>query len=239
MEYKVVYGIKKGETHEMLGLPCQDSIYKKIIDDRIAVALCDGAGSVEESKYASNFISKTIVEDFINNTESWFSLKDGDLRNRIIEKTEKQIILDANGDKHGDCTLIFFGQYKNKSIIIHIGDGIVLGVSDKKTSVLSKPENGESINETYFLSHPFALEHLRIYNDIPEEYKTIILSSDGAEHMLYDLSEDKEANVTKKMAEWLTEDNLDEANEALDSAINNVFRNYTNDDISIALIKRS
>lgn len=237
-EYKIAYAYLKGESHELANLPCQDSIFGMHDDNKVCVVLADGAGSMPNSEYASNYVTNTLVNDFFNNTYKWIFNGDESLKERIIELTERQIVSETQ-DKHADCTMLLFGQYKDESLIVHIGDGIVLGVSDETTDVLSWPENGQAINETFFLSGKQAKSHLRIYRNIDNKYKTIILSSDGAESVLYNMKDNKEAMASRKMASWLVEANEQEATEALENAMNNVIKNNTNDDISIAIIKRS
>ena len=81
--------------------------------------------------------------------------------------------------------------FENTALIAHVGDGAVLTGSveyseDKailnKNLNLSEPENGEYKNETYFVTVPFWLKHLRI--KVVPKTDWLIAGTDGGIDLL-------------------------------------------------------
>jgi serine/threonine protein phosphatase PrpC len=92
------------------------------------------------------------------------------------------------------CTLVSLLIGKNVSIAVHIGDGAIfagkstplsescLSINEKVYSSL--PENGEYRNETYFITEPHWLKHLRI--KVFGEIDWFVMGSDGGMDVLCD-----------------------------------------------------
>lgn len=237
-KFKVLSQTQQGYYHQLKDIPCQDYILSVIDKDSICVCLCDGAGSVSDSQIVSQFCCESIIDDFKTHKQEWFSNCNENLAKRIVDLTENKISIEYSQSKHADCTLVLFAQYDNHSLLIHVGDGTALGVSDKETVCLSYPDNNkESVNETRFLSDSNLKNHIHIIRDIADSYDTIIMSSDGASHQLYDFAKDTPVQASEIIREWILADNA-QGIDYLDNAIKNIFSQISNDDISIAIIKR-
>ena len=72
------------------------------------------------------------------------------------------------------------GEY----MTLHLGDGMILAISrehsDMGRTLLSRPENGITSQYTWFTTTDNALLHLRIGFGCAEQYKRIVLLTDGA-----------------------------------------------------------
>lgn len=69
----------------------------------------------------------------------------------------------------------------NDYLIIHLGDGSVVGISrENSTVMLSAPDNGITSQYTWLTTSTDAMKHLRIYKGSIESLKRIVLITDGA-----------------------------------------------------------
>lgn len=246
--FRVIASSTQGKKHKLLNIPCQDSIATMVGDDHVFVALCDGAGSVTDSDKISQFCTQSLSDGFLNEPRAYFKLSDEDLIDKVVNCTQKEIQR-KYGNLNADCTLLLFAQLNDQSIIIHVGDGIILGVNEKETVCLSRPTKGVYANETYFLSCNDISDHIEIIRNIPDTYDTIIMASDGIENNIYDLANDEGVGATQIMRTWIQtspallnmprvmEEKVD-ADELLEKAINGVFAQVADDDISLTVIKR-
>lgn len=167
-----------GSSHLSHGGEKQDSI--AVVENKngnIAFCLSDGAGSSIKSKLSSSITSQFIAErlsklpDMIEQrgTGSW--INDYiiqcviDLRASLFKEFSTYDLLDYH------CTLVSGVLFEKTCLVAHIGDGAVLSgtsVTENSECLLngklyfSEPENGEYINETYFITEPHWLKHLRI-----------------------------------------------------------------------------
>lgn len=233
----VVYNCEVGERHEEIGLPCQDNIAISSEDAKnFVVVLADGAGSVENADIISKIVTRTLTEELSNN-EKLFKLSDGEIQDLVLKVPKVEL---QEKELQADCTLILYVENEeNETMLIHIGDGIALNIKNKETKVLSYPENGDLPNQTFFLSDENAKKHIRIYRNNILSESTIVLSSDGAERLIYDFGKQDCAPAITIMNDWFKETKDTELiSEQLSETITNVLKGYTTDDISIALIKR-
>ena len=60
------------------------------------------------------------------------------------------------------CTLLFYACGGGRFLAGHLGDGLMALVQGEDCRPLSLPENGENPSETWFVTSPDALEHLRL-----------------------------------------------------------------------------
>lgn len=230
---QVAYSCVAGEYHDEVGLPCQDSIAIQNDEYGCYVALADGAGSIQNSEMISKLVTQTIVEKAKD--INLFGMSDEEIIDFVLN-TSKETLKDT--DLKADCTLIFFAENSENSLLIHVGDGIAIGVKKDVADIISYPENGDYTNQTFFLSG-LNNKHIRIARNVDKDYKLIVLSSDGAEHLIYDFHKQEVAPAIAIMQSWFdgTED-VNIINEQLSYAMENLFKTYTDDDMSIALIKR-
>ena len=187
-----------GTSHSSQGEAKQDSV--SVVDDQkgnISFCLSDGAGSSKHSELSSNITAKFMAEALSKlpemieekGTGSW--INDYiiqciiDLRSALY----KEFLTYDLRDYH--CTLVAGILLKDTCLVAHIGDGAVLsGTSTVKDNCiafneklyLSEPENGEYKNETFFLTEPNWLKHLRI--KVIPNVSWLIAGTDGGIDLL-------------------------------------------------------
>ena len=236
-DMKAVCAFTVGEQHIFLGTECQDYAMTAREDDVLCALLADGAGSVEHSEIAARAAVEALCADFMKQPEVWLSMEDSLLKQHIISLSTEAADNAQPGMKP-DCTLLMYGQSGQRSILIHTGDGAAIGCGDRAV-LLSSPENGAEAHLTYFLSGPDTPSHIRIMHDPDESLDTIILTSDGAERMLYDQINGVPANAPMIMAEWIRTSDEETVTEKLQETMETLFRRHSSDDLSIAIIYRS
>lgn len=70
---------------------------------------------------------------------------------------------------------------KNKTcLVVHVGDGAVVGVTENEKKILSYPENGITSDFTYFVNSPNVFSHLRVARTRLDNNEIVIAGTDGA-----------------------------------------------------------
>lgn len=194
----VTRGSVTGTSHTSQGEEKQDSI--AVVEDihgNVSFCLSDGAGSSKNSKFSSSITSQFMAQELSKlpsmieerGTGSW--INDYiiqciiNLRAALYEKFDTYDLRDYH------CTLVSGIFFKNTCLVAHIGDGAVLSGTvslDNNECLLneklyfSEPENGEYKNETYFLTEPNWLKHLRI--KVVPNVSWLIAGTDGGIDLL-------------------------------------------------------
>lgn len=229
--FKISHVEVQGSYHKANDTPCQDktAYFKK--NNCACIALADGAGSRRFSHFGAEIAVTTVCDYFADN--EFFDEAEFCLEIKTALENSNYLFDDLAS------TLLFVVVKDNKAIIGHLGDGIIIGVSNGYAEVLSYPENGEKKNITYFTTEKNMNEHFRIRTMDISDFSdfTFILASDGGEALLYDSSTEKIANAATKIADWLSAGEEDEINEALFSNISSIANTNTFDDISIIELK--
>ena len=233
---KAVCAFTVGDQHTFLGTECQDYAMTARQGDVLCALLADGAGSVEHSEIAARSAVEALCADFMEQPDVWLSMEDSLLKQRIITLSTEAAAKEQPGMRP-DCTLLMYGQAGGRSILIHTGDGAAIGCGAEPV-LLSRPENGSEAHLTFFLSGPDTAAHIRIMHDPDDTLDTIILTSDGAEHMLYDHITGIPANAASIMAEWIRTSDEETVALKLEETMETLFRRHSSDDMSIVIIYR-
>lgn len=182
-----------GSSHEKRGEEKQDSV--NTVKDKkgnIAFCLSDGAGSSKLSKLSSQMTVQHISNTLINLPKEIEKKGVGSWINDFVVRS----ILDLRENFFSEfgtydlrdyhCTLVAGVIFDGNCLLAHIGDGaIIAGTCMNHNSVfalndtlfVSEAENGEYKNETFFVTEPHWLSHLRI-KFVPE-VDWIIAGTDG------------------------------------------------------------
>ena len=167
----------RGSSHEKTGAPCQDESAVKISADGkwVALVVSDGAGTAARADEGSKHVVKHFSEELLKLVKALETQAPGNWVNDfVIEKvleTRKSLRSLAQTDNIRDfnCTLVACLQGPSGGFAIHIGDGTVLGGYSVESNgdcagrlFVSKPENGEYANETFFITEKDWIRHLRI-----------------------------------------------------------------------------
>lgn len=230
-KFSAASAAQAGAYHLLSRTPCQDSVSVFIYEEGICAVLCDGAGSVSRSEVISRSVSAHLCRAVSECFGQWYEADDESIR-KLIAALADEAVKEKDPSLRAECTLILFAAEKDRSMLVHIGDGI----AGDAEHVISLPENGADEWQTFFLSSESALQHIRITRD-PEWKDLLLLSSDGLSSVLYDKVTGRAAPAVGIMREWLQEDAA-EAEARLRKTMHHTFMDYTGDDMSVILICR-
>lgn len=190
MAWRVYAASATGSSHRVDGRPCQDAFAFRVQGDVLVAAVCDGAGSTELGQEGARFLSDGIVQGLLA------QVLDGKLRpdsaneasNALAEaaiaatRNGLQAIADQAGRELASyaATLVAAVVWPGCGHFIHVGDGFaVVRSATDESDVVSLPENGEYINETFFVTSKEWRRHLRTMA-FARPVATVVLMSDGA-----------------------------------------------------------
>ena len=227
----MTFARKIGDQHIKNNKLCEDYVNGKFNNDTAVIALSDGGGS---KKYAletatilvENIITFGLERDIFNATSKDIV----DIMNTALKSAT--LPMEDMG-----ATLLFVVIKDGKYLAGHIGDGVILLKDNGEFRLLSEPENGEYLNQTYFL--PISIEnshHLRLYTGDVKPDTGFILSSDGIASLLYDSNSNIGMNVCNKLDQWNRIYSFEESRQIIKENIDNVLSQYTWDDISIGVL---
>ena len=240
-----------GSSHVDRGQGKQDNSHLiKDNNGNISFCISDGAGSSKNSELSSkivtNFISQELLKipDLINSKGAGPWINDFiiqvviNLRSELFETFKNYNLRDYH------CTLVAGLVFGNTAIVVHVGDGFILAGKNEETvdkNVLnkqlyfSKPENGEYKNETYFVTEPIWLKHLRI--QVLPDIDWLIAGSDGGEDIL-SIGEKIQDIEIFKLLDDTSKHSLEHANNNyIDTFLNSDKANkLTTDDKSLCLL---
>lgn len=175
-----------GTAHLRRGIGCSDSSAFFQIGGEISVlVVADGAGSAENSAAASTWAVEAVSEYLTANISPTYILSTdwqkvlGDsviaTRRALEEKSAN------NGWTLRSCstTLAVVVATADMVAAVSVGDSIiVIRDSDQTWSTLSLPENGEYVNEAYFVTSRDYISHIR-YSHFTGQVSAIAAFSDG------------------------------------------------------------
>lgn len=183
-----------GTSHIRLGTRKQDALKTFTLQGKdgeqiLCAMVCDGAGSAqyggEGASLTCRLISQAVRQHFsktdvIPTTEEIWSWIDT-VRDCMAQAAEKREV----SRKSFACTFILLIARINENIIVHIGDGAVVGRDHAgEWKALTWPENGEYASSTYFITDdPEPKIRFVEGNQI---YSAYALFSDGIEDLALD-----------------------------------------------------
>lgn len=187
--------VSTGPSHAASGTPCQDALSVRTFAGRdgtpwIAAAVADGAGSASHSQYGSQYITDCFTR-FIEEALAEIDVRqDADIADLIRRGMAlvRSVLVDVaqnNERALGDyaSTLLVCVCSAQRTALAQIGDGaIVLGIGNNRR-VSFRPQHGDFVNQSAFLTDDDALEHLQVmvFDAVPE---FVVLFSDGLEDLL-------------------------------------------------------
>ena len=256
-----------GEGHILQNMPCQDKTYalkheiynfikikkkrtkfkvlkysKKLYDNLnsfYGLSLADGAGSCKYSDIGAEFITRKILIYIKNNFDTLY--RDELLQSTLTNYIETSLSKISNSKilfKELSSTLLFISIKSNKFILGHIGDGVI-GMLDTSNNikVISKPDNGEFSNSTYFTTSISYTTRLRLIKGTIKSCKGFIMMTDGSQESLYDKQTETLAEINKTLINWLENNDEIEVENALFNNLQQFIRKKTKDDCSIGIMR--
>lgn len=240
--WNIVGSAVRGTYHEKINRPCQDFFSSFRSSDLTIICLADGAGVYEHSKLGAKKSCEFLIEYFKDNHKLIFN-NDLKVFKQVFIVEIQQLLLDfamqLNIDyKELSSTLLFTVVYKNDYMVGHIGDGVIGAFNSDSLTVLSEPENGEFINQTYFTTSENCLSHFRInsYKFKNNQPLGFIIMSDGTAESLYDRKKNVFSHGVLKLFYWMSNTKTREMKNLLTENQKKIFRKKTHDDCSIVLM---
>ena len=243
-----------GSSHELTGTPCQDAFdIERSADGKwLAVAVCDGAGSAKYAEAGSNLVAKTFAKKLILLSNEIENRQPGAWINDFVIQqvlnVREELRAAASGDDLRDfhTTLVAFLMSDNGGFVIHIGDGSLLGgkVKVAKDRVIlddeifiSKPENGEYSNETFFITEGDWVKHLRITPLPPLDW--MLIGTDGGSSFYLDSANSPKQEFILSFIEHLTKCDAQDWNANIVRILSDEQANkVTNDDKTLIFFLR-
>lgn len=173
-----------GPDHQRENSACQDACEFTVADDRVALCVCDGAGSVTHAALGARKLAEAVVSSLRElRPESPDALADA-LRTAcergrqalLFEATERRLELAQLA-----CTLVAVATWGSFAAVAHIGDGAVIGRLREtgELRVMSPPDRGEFANETWFITCDSWNERLRV--GLHENIEALCAITDGCQ----------------------------------------------------------
>lgn len=238
--WKIAGSAVKGIAHEKTGTDCQDYVHYFKYGELSFMALSDGASSYKYSSLGAMTACKFAGDYFKENYKTVFKKKE--IKNDFIKKLKKVLNDTAKKNKISlnelSATLLFVSIYQNHYIYGHIGDGVIGMYSENEVKVISKPENGEYVNITFFTTSKELNNHLSIEKGEINTNNNVgfILMSDGTAKSLYNNFNESFSSGVIKLFNWIKSENENMMNQLLHDNQKKILRQKTNDDCSLVLI---
>ena len=232
--FKITGAAVAGTEHRSEGKACEDAIAFSRDNDCAAIALCDGAGSLPGSEKIAKALASDISRFLCECFDSVYY--DDDKEKAIYAACLRSIRQIIGEDEDIACTLIVAAQKGDRLIYSHVGDGIILGMNDENTTVLSYPENGDTLSETFFVRENMDMAHLRVTAISPNPYDCILLASDGAEDAIYERHTERIGAAVRKFRQWSLNEEEEHVSRSIEKALDEVFREVSYDDMSVILL---
>jgi Protein phosphatase 2C len=189
MKWKVFFASATGKYHLDGNTPCQDSGHYVVVDDVLIGVVCDGAGSAREGQAGAEFFARKVTQLLTEAVKSgaFDAGREADYRGNLaamVERVRAELNATAQAReltlRDFACTLVGCIASRQGGCFFHIGDGFAIYMKDDGESVLSRPENGEHADETYFVTDAGWNDHLRVTSiDSINQGGLIGLMSDG------------------------------------------------------------
>ncbi len=173
-----------GKRNLEQGAAGQDASHCVVTDDVLVAIVCDGAGSVLEGRTGSQFIARTLADQLSSTVRAeGGAYLEATIQSAIESVRTRLADLAASRElalHDFSCTLLGCVATPGGGCFFHIGDGFAIQQGAAGDSVLSRPENGEYADETYFVTDEDWQDHLRLTPlPAPEPGCMIGLMSDG------------------------------------------------------------
>lgn len=178
--WKIAGASVKGPLHVSKSQTCQDYFCYKVNKKRLVACVSDGAGSASKSRVGAKTICDTVCDLLIN-------CRDSDIVNSVhnaIEVARDKLVLhrsnigkkESNLENYSATVLGCFFDGSN-GWIFQIGDGAIIANLKNGEKVISKPQNGDFANETFFYTMNEWKKLLKIQKI--DDCDNLILMSDG------------------------------------------------------------
>lgn len=238
-----------GIQHDRNGGKCEDAwMYYRhchLETQYLGICVADGAGSVSKGRVGAIVASNVLSYWLTNNFNLAFSSDDEDLRFLICSAIKRPLrkLAQQSKVKLGEyaCTIIGAAVCGDgRWIVVHLGDGGVVGKFGDKIDIVSFPKKGEHVNETYFITDRDAVDNIVIIKgpcfNCNDQLEGLALFTDGIEVSLINRHERKVASAIWQMLSWLSLNHESDVNASIKHNLTDVFRGRSGDDCTLVLV---
>lgn len=186
-----------GTRHEQRGQPCQDYGNFRFEGSYLLGAVSDGAGSAKHSEIGSRVavesalaaMSKALTCQF-SQEPSWEEMQPfaaglfAQVFEEILSALEQEAIASSCELRDLGCTLLAFAATSEWVAAMQIGDGFMMLRSHESEpcQLLFKPDKGEFINETIFVTTPQAIDYMSVCVEAVDS-PFLCVATDGLERV--------------------------------------------------------
>lgn len=240
--FRTVLFRRTGIMHFKDGKDCEDSVSRSYEAQSgvSAVALSDGAGTYENagigSNITANFAAKLLAQKF----NLLYELDDDTASSYILREITAALLTEAERDgaalESYSTTLLLVAMHPDgRYLIFHVGDGAVIGFTDKCESIaLSLYDHTGLANETTFVTVPDT--ESRILRGSGGFYAFSLMSDGPEEFMVNEVEVSPRVTLMHQLAFALSENNMVEQLNSMVKLFNEM---GMYDDASFALISDS
>jgi hypothetical protein len=170
MSWRIAAACSVGTSHDLTGMPCQDSFGVEVLDTSSDVVLVsivsDGAGSAAHSERGSKAAVETVMDlirDYLSAGGAVSSIERDlavswvlEIRNVITKLAEEA----GSTSREFACTLLVGVIGSESAAFVQIGDGamVTANEADEGWSYIFWPQHGEFANTTNFVTSPNFVE---------------------------------------------------------------------------------
>ncbi len=184
-DWLVFGGSVRGPDHEREHLPCQDAWARGPAGHHgVALCLCDGAGSASHAEVGARVVSAAVVEALRDLHAAGPTALSEALRAACV--AGRQALVRAAAEVAVSpaalaCTLVAVVSTGDLVAVAHRGDGAVVGqrAGSGELVVLSGPDRGEYVNETWFVTSASWEARLRVA--VHTEIDALCVVTDGCQ----------------------------------------------------------
>lgn len=208
--WRVAAASVTGEEHSKRGAACEDSYsVEQTLNGFVVAVVSDGAGSAACGGVAAEKICTSVeqmcrqlesgslsvkVDEICHDVDSFQDDQFGKLEDLVMRHLTlaRESLLEhaqASGQSASSYLATVVGviaQAELGVLTFHLGDGAVSVLDDEgETLLTSQPQNGEYLNQTYFLVEEWWREHLRFSRSASLPVGSLFLMTDGVTELAY------------------------------------------------------
>jgi hypothetical protein len=236
----------RGRKHEAAGRPCEDAV--AIAHGPVSVvALADGAGSASHAALGASTVVRALVAWLPGAFDGLLAAGPAVARRHLLAHVDAALAAAATAadvsSRELASTLLFAAMGPERYLAGHLGDGVLCARRHGLPIVLGDGARGEFAGETTFVPTRASDADLRLFTGDVRAVDAFALLSDGAESSLVGSVPyaPEQRRISSLLARWwdgLGEHPIGVVDRAVRASLDGAIREHTQDDCSIALIRR-
>jgi hypothetical protein len=235
--------VHQGKSHTISGIPCQDCAQVCFDGLPVVAAVADGLGSATRASEGARVAVKTIINLLKENFKHFITLNPEEIKNKIVDELRLKIqekSKEENLDFKDYATTIMFVATDGLIFISgNLGDGVISYKKiEEKSKSLFSPIKGEFFNETIAITSKHAARSMQLKIGYLNNVEGFSLFTDGTAESMYQRQLNNIAPAIDIMLDWFNFNEIQKIEHALNENLNQLIALKTQDDCSIAFIKK-